>query len=108
MKKTGGAAPHRRFTKSERARMVQIGAVLEAYGQARNRHQANYPADLVAAQIAAADLARTLGALADLEPTRRELLGLAHQWESTRSRHAVQLTAGSTAVPNGAGQGGQS
>jgi len=84
-----------RLTKSERARMVQIDALLRAYLQARNRHQVSYPADLVAAQAAAAELALALSALAELGPTSRELLGLARQWEASRSRYAAQVATGS-------------
>jgi hypothetical protein len=97
MKKAARAAPRTRLTERERVRMVQIDTLLQAYVQARTRHRASYPEDLVSAQVAASDLARTLAELADLGPTSRELLGLAHQWEATRSRHAARLSAGDTA-----------
>jgi len=98
MKRTPYAALHTRLTTRERARIVQIDALLQAYVQARTRHHASYPADLVSAHAAAAELTRALEALADVAPTSRELQGLAFQWETTRSRHAAQLTAGGTAL----------
>lgn len=98
MKRTPYAALHTRLTTRERARSVQIDALLQAYVQARTRHHASYPADLASAHAAAAELTRALEALADVAPTSRELQGLAFQWETTRSRHAAQLTAGGTAL----------
>lgn len=99
MKRTPYAALHTRLTTRERARIVQIDALLQAYVQARTRHHASYPADLVSAHAAAAELTRALlEALADVAPTSRELQGLAFQWETMRSRHAAQLTAGGTAL----------
>jgi hypothetical protein len=99
MPRPGARRP--RLSARERVRMVAIETALQAYVQARTRHTASYPTDLVAAQAAAADLAHALRTLADLAPTSRELQGLADQWETSRSRHAAR-----GAAPRGPGPAG--
>jgi hypothetical protein len=76
---------HRQLTEPERRRMAEADAALRQLVEARTRHTAVYQSDHHAASEAAVGVAAALRTLAALQPTRRELLGLAEHWSATRA-----------------------